>query len=74
MKFALIGQDIPMHLPAMLADLLFAGREAAKMLQAKLSDRYQIRNEPPRYGKDMNDELMHMLQKNRKKERETHVR
>ena len=52
----------------------FAGREAAKMLQAKLSDRYQIRNEPPCYGKDMNDELMHMLQKNRKKERENHVR
>ena len=27
MKFALIGQDIPMLLPALLADLLFAGKE-----------------------------------------------
>ena len=52
----------------------FAGREAAKMLQAKLAGKCQIRNEPPCYGKDMNDELMHMLQKNRKKERENHVR
>lgn len=31
MKFALIGQDIPMLLPAMLADLLFAGRQAAEV-------------------------------------------
>ena len=27
MKIALIGQDIPMLLPALLADLLFAGKE-----------------------------------------------
>ena len=52
----------------------FAGREAAKMIQTRLGDRYEIRNDPPRFGKDMNDELMHMIQKNRKKERETHVR
>ena len=31
MKIALIGQDIPMLLPAMLADLLYAGREAAEV-------------------------------------------
>ena len=29
MKFALIGQDVPMLFPALLADLLFAGHEAA---------------------------------------------
>ena len=29
MKFALIGQDIPMLLPTLLADLLFAGKQAA---------------------------------------------
>ena len=28
MKFALVGQDIPMLLPALLADLLFAGKES----------------------------------------------
>jgi len=55
----------------------FAGREAAKMIQAKLSDRYEIRNEPPRYGKDMNDELQHFLQRQQRqmrKERDNHVR
>ncbi len=30
-KFAWIGQDIPMLLPAMLADLLFAGKEPAEI-------------------------------------------
>ena len=29
MKFALIGQDIPMLLPTLLADLLYAGKQAA---------------------------------------------
>ena len=52
----------------------FAGRQAAKMIEAKLSDRYRIRNEPPRYGKDMNDELQHFLKRQVKKERENHVR
>ena len=32
MKFALIGQDIPVLLPALLADLLFAGREPGAAL------------------------------------------
>lgn len=31
MKFALIGQDIPMLLPAMLTDLLFAGKQAVEV-------------------------------------------
>lgn len=31
MKFALIGQDIPTLLPTLLADLLFAGRQKAKV-------------------------------------------
>ena len=31
MKFALIGQDIPMLLPTLLADLLFAGKQAAEL-------------------------------------------
>lgn len=30
MKIAMIGQDIPMLLPGMLADLLYAGKAAAE--------------------------------------------
>ena len=47
------------------------------MIQAKLSDRYEIRNDPPRFGKDMNDELQHFLQRQQRqmrKERDNHVR
>ena len=49
MKFALIGQDIPMHLPAMLADLLFAGREAAEI--AVEEKNYAMRDVLERYAR-----------------------
>ena len=35
MKIALIGQDIPVLLPTLLADLLFAGKEAGAELTAE---------------------------------------
>ena len=48
MKIALIGQDIPMLLPAMLADLLYAGREAAEV--AAEEKNYAMRDVLTRYG------------------------
>ena len=36
-----------------------AGRSMTKGLAGVLGSDYRIRNEPPKYGKDMNDELMH---------------
>lgn len=36
----------------------YAGRQATKALQIKLSDRYEIIDDPPPYGKDFNDFLM----------------
>ena len=51
----------------------FAGREASEMIRMKLDNRYEIRNEPPNYGKDMNDELQHFLRKEKRKE-ERYVR
>ena len=47
----------------------FAGREASEMIRMKLDNRYEIRNEPPNYGKDMNDELQHFLRKERGKDK-----
>lgn len=35
----------------------FAGREATRRLAEKLQGEYKIRDEPPLYGKDCNDEL-----------------
>ena len=35
------------------------GRSMAKSLAGVLGSDYRIRDEPPEYGKDMNDELMH---------------
>lgn len=37
----------------------FVGREATKRLTEKLEGEYKIRDEPPSYGKDCNDELLH---------------
>ena len=39
----------------------FAGRSASIMLQELLKDCYQVRDAPPVFGKDMNDELLHFL-------------
>ena len=36
-----------------------AGRNMTKALEGVLGSDYRIRDEPPKYGKDMNDELMH---------------
>ena len=35
MKFAFIGQDIPMLLPTLLTDLLFAGKEAGAEIRVE---------------------------------------
>ena len=39
------------------------GSSMSEALSWALGDDYQIRDEPPKFGKDMNDELMHMRQK-----------
>lgn len=46
--------DIAFHL-----DNDRAGRSMTKALTGVLGSDYRIRDEPPKYGKDMNDELMH---------------
>ncbi len=38
-----------------------AGRLATEGLKKAISDRYQIIDEPPKYGKDYNDDLCHIL-------------
>lgn len=43
----------------------YAGRSAASSIAEQQQDRYEIRNEPPTTGKDCNDFLMHILQRNR---------
>ena len=44
----------------------FAGRSASKMLQELLEDCYEVRDAPPLFGKDMNDELLHFLGEKKK--------
>lgn len=44
------------------------GRGAATGIMEGLSDRYTVLNEPPRYGKDVNDLLQMQLKAERKKE------
>ena len=39
------------------------GSSMSEALSWSLGDDYQIRDEPPKFGKDMNDELMHVRQK-----------
>ena len=39
----------------------YAGRSASAMLQELLKDRYEVKDAPPVFGKDMNDELLHFL-------------
>ena len=46
----------------------YAGRSAARSIARQLQDRYEIRNEPPTAGKDCNDFLMHILQRNRSRQ------
>jgi len=46
--------DIAFHL-----DNDRVGRSMTKALVGALGSDYRIRDEPPKYGKDMNDELMH---------------
>ena len=40
----------------------FAGRNAVTAIAETLKDRYVIRDEPPPYGKDCNDYLLHICQ------------
>ena len=49
MKFALIGQDIPALLPTLLADLLFAGKQAADVWVEEKN--YAMQDVLARYGK-----------------------
>ena len=44
------------------------GRGAAKGIMYGLKDRYEIYNEPPRYGKDLNEHLMHITQLSKRKD------
>ena len=46
----------------------YAGRSAAKSIAEQLQDRYEIRNEPPPSGKDCNDFLMIIRQRNRSRQ------
>ena len=59
--------EIVMHL-----DNDYAGRAASDRLKQMLEGQYHIRDEPPAYGKDMNDELNYRLRKRaeRMKERD----
>lgn len=64
-------REIAMHL-----DNDYAGRAASGRLAQMLGGRYRIRDEPPVFGKDMNDELMerHRRRAERRKERQSHER
>ncbi|TDP53707.1 DUF3991 domain-containing protein [Aminicella lysinilytica] len=44
------------------------GSSMSMALSRALGDGYQIRDEPPKFGKDMNDELMHVRQKLKERE------
>ena len=46
----------------------YAGRSAARSIAEQLQDRYVIRNEPPAAGKDCNDFLMQIRQRNRSRQ------
>ena len=45
--------------PTVTADI--AGRKATKALQTILSDKYEVVDDPPQYGKDVNDFLCKRL-------------
>ena len=51
--------EIALHL-----DSDFAGRRAAESITEQLQDKYVIRDEPPPVGKDCNDYLMNIRQRN----------
>ena len=44
------------------------GRGAAKGIMDGLKDKYEILDEPPRYGKDVNDHLIHITQLRKRKD------
>ena len=52
---------------ALHLDADFAGRNAAASITDQLQDHYQIRNEPPPVGKDCNDYLRYLKQKEQKR-------
>ena len=43
----------------------FAGRNASEKIALQLCGSYAVKNEPPSYGKDYNDNLMHIYQHSR---------
>jgi hypothetical protein len=56
-------KTIALHL-----DSDYAGRSAARSIAAQLKDTYTIRDEPPPYGKDCNDYLLHIHHQNRSRQ------
>ena len=64
-------REIVLHL-----DNDYPGRAASERLQQRFAGKYHIRDEPPAYGKDMNDELMARLRRReeRRKARTEHER
>jgi len=57
-------KDIALHL-----DSDWTGRAAAKALMEVLGKSYRVRDEPPMFGKDYNDELQYLQQEKLKSER-----
>ena len=55
---------------ALHLDSDYAGRSAAGSIAEQLHDKYVIRDEPPPFGKDCNDYLMHIRQHNRSRRME----
>ena len=45
----------------------YAGKTASRSIEDQLGERYMIRNQPPMVGKDYNDYLMYIRQRNREK-------
>ena len=57
-------KDIALHL-----DSDWTGRGAAKALIEVLGKSYRVRDEPPMFGKDYNEELQYLQQEKLKSER-----
>ena len=54
---------------ALHLDSDFAGRNASEKIALQLCGNYTVKNEPPSYGKDYNDNLMHIYQHSRSRKR-----
>ena len=63
-----LESHLEIHTIALHLDNDFAGRNASMAIAENLQDRYIIRDEPPTVGKDCNDYLMYIHQKNRSRQ------